>query len=300
MKILGKSAIKKEDLEGKGDINKFIEIQMMKEFETNIANIDKYLNTIVSIPNIDIIALHVPIIAGNNINIEYIENYTDNCRIANSIILAGKLSLHYNHRIKVIIHTAMKYELYDKIPILFENIIDFFDKYFYKYPLLDFCFENVVPLEIGNDFNLRNGCFYDNVKLAKRLNFCFGTNRFGTVLDTCHALVTIRTFQNILKDYSSFLNDISLERFFIENKDTIKLIHLCDVENLGFAKGTHGVKFENLNLMEQLMDYYIKYNYDCDITIEILENENMKNENFKNNFNSLKNICMEKSINIET
>lgn len=296
MKILGKSAIKTEDLKGKARLDKYIEIQMLKEFESNNVDINKYYNEIVSIPEIDIIALHVPIISGNNINIEFIGNYMDRCRISNSIILAGKLSKHYNHKIKVVIHTAMKYEIYDKMPVLFENIVNFFEEYFYRYPLLDYCFENVVPLEIGNDFKLRNGCLYDNVKLANRLNFCFSTDRFGTVLDTCHALVTERVFKNMLHDYPELLKNISLENFFKENKETIKLIHLCDVTNLGFVKGTHGIKFEDINLMEQIMDFYKKYNYDCDITIEITEKDYVKNDNFKDNLSSLKKICIDKKI----
>ena len=137
------------------------------------------------------------------------------------------------------------------------------------------------------------GIFYDNVKLANFLNEVFRTNRFGTVLDTAHILTTIRIYERIFSDYEEIKEKFSIEKYFEKNKDVIKLIHLADLKNLGFRKGEHGVKFDNKEDMKFFIDLYKKYEYDCDITIEITEKDYVKNENFENNFKMLNEILNE-------
>lgn len=302
MRIIGKSIIKESDLKGKANICKNIEVQLFKEFDDGL-KVDFLYNEIIKIEDVKVLVVHSPIIDGEDVNFEFMTNYKDSNRIMNSIILAGKLSKYYNEKVKVVIHSAFRYENYDKMPGLIDRVVEFFQEIFYRYPLVDFCIENVVPIKItrNGNFYLRNNCLYDGVDLVKRLNFYFSTNRFGTVLDTCHALITIRGLKNYFSDYPEISKKFSLEEYFEVNKDYIKLIHLANVINLGYDKGTHGILFrdEDMPLMNEIMNYYKKYNYNCDITIEILEDDYVKNDNFRDNYYKLLKLCKDRNILIE-
>lgn len=302
MRIIGKSVVNEGDLRGKLAINGNIEIQLFREFDYRVS-IDELYKRTIAIPNIRVLAVHSPIIDGEDVNIEFVDNHDDYRRIMNTIALANKFAEYYNETVKVIIHSALESELFIKLPSVYDTVLRFFEKALIKYPLVDICIENVVPVKksrIG-DIYLRNNCLFDGVDLVKRLNGHFKTDRFGTVLNTCHALVTIRGFRNYFKEYPDIAESFSLEDYFKKNKDCIKLIHLANVEDLGYNKGTHGILFkdEDMSLMNEIMDLYKKYEYDCDITIEILENDYIKNENYKDNYARLLEICKNKNILVE-
>lgn len=302
MRIIGKSVINEGDLRGKSIINGNIEIQLFREFDCRVS-IDELYKRTISIPDIRVLAVHSPIIDGEDVNVEFINNTDDYRRIMSTIALANKLAEYYNERVKVIIHSALESELFIKLPSVYNDILAFFSKALVRYPLVDFCIENVVPMKISRKGNiyLRNNYLFDGVNLVKRLNGYFKTDRFGTVLDTCHAIVSIRGLKNYFKGYPDIAESFTLEEYFKENKDCIKLVHLANVVDLGYNKGTHGVLFkdEDMPLMDEIMDLYKKYEYDCDITIEILEEDYVKNENYKDNYARLLKICENKNILVE-
>lgn len=302
MYILAKSALKKEDIIAKSLICKDIELQLFNEFENDNDCVEQLYSMVTSIPDINIQAVHSPIIDGEDINIEFIDNATDYFRLFKTIELAGLLSNFYNHEIKVIIHTAFRFDNYKRMPYLLEKIEYFIKMCLQEYDKITICFENVVPCKFnGDDLFLRNGCLFDNVKLAKYLKEKLNTNRIGTVLDTCHMLVTIRALKKLFKDgYLNKVKEINIERYFIENKEIIKLIHLCNVDHLGYNKGEHGILFrhngDDINLLSELINFYKEYQYRCDITIEIAESNYIENENFKNNYPLIKCLLEANSI----
>lgn len=302
MRIIAKSIIREENLKGKSKICRNIEIQLFDEFDRQESVKELYAKTI-SIPNVRILAVHSPIVNNEGVNIEFIGNDDDYKRIAKTIELAHMFSEYYNERIKVIIHSALDIELLTKIPDIYNNILRFFGVMLAKYPNVDFCIENVIPVNKSktDEIYMRSNCLFDGIELVNKLNEIFKTDRFGTVLDTCHALTTIRGLQNYFKDYPEITKQFSLEDFFVKNKDCVKLIHLANVINLGYDKGTHGILFkdDDLPLMQEILGYYKKYDYNCDITIEISENDYVLNENFKDNYNKLLNICKDENILIE-
>ena len=276
MKILAKSAIKKIDIYGKTKICKDIELQIFNEFNKFNDCVQSLYDLIIS-TDADIHVVHSPLISGEDINIEFIENPEDNFRLSKTIELAGKLSDYYNHNIKIVFHTAFRFENYEKFPSILEKMEEFIENYLKEYNKIIFCIENVIPCKVTKDKKtyMRNGCLYDNVKLVKYLRNKLETDRIQTVLDTCHAMVSIEFLENAFsKNYKELFEEfnINLEQFFIENKDIIGLIHLCDVKNLGYKPKEHGIKFkyDRLFVFNYIMSMYEKYDYDCDITIEIL------------------------------
>lgn len=302
MHIIGKSAIKIEDMIAKSRICQNIELQLFDEFDNFNDCVDELYDIISIITTTKVRVVHSPIIKGEDINLEFIENKEDLFRLEKSIELAGKLSEFYKHPVSVVIHTAFRYENYSKMPSLLNLIEDFISRSLSKYKNIIICLENVIPCKVSNEEELyfRNGCFFDNIKLVKYLREKLKTDRIGTVLDTCHMLISLDTINRIFEEneYIEFIKDFNMERFFKENKDYIKLIHLCDVKNLGYGRKEHGIKFEpeRIYILSQIINLYVEYNYRCDITIEILEDDYIKNENFKDNYGLLKSLLKSNNI----
>lgn len=288
MYINEKSIINKEELIGASQNNKYIEIQMYNEYENKVTTKEMY-DIITGIPDIDVRVVHSPIGEDVLTNIEYVDNEECNNRLSEAIELSGMLSKYYNHNIKVIIHSALSEEDFVNHSFYEKAIKQFFDKYFYQYPLLEFCFENVIPFELRNNNEIkkilfRNGVFFDSVNLAKRFNEIYNTNRFGTVLDTCHAMVTQAVVNNILKNgCEEYMPDVDLETYFKANQDVCKIIHLADVEGLGIEPHTHGIGFTSKKKMRDIVNLYYKYNYTADVTIEIIEENYLDKKNFRKN-----------------
>ena len=117
--------------------------------------------------------------------------------------------------------------------------------------------------------------------MAKKLNETLETDRVGTVIDTCHIMMT----QNILKAIFDYVNDplypmedVSMKKYFEMNAGVCKLIHLAGVQGNGIASEHHGVPLltfmpERLSLLEEILDLYFKYEYKCPITLEVCESD---------------------------
>ena len=139
MNIIAKSRAEKEPLLGKARIHNKIEIQLFDDFD-NGQDYRKAYEIITNVKEVDILCVHSPIIQGFNPNIEYIDNLNDNYRFEQTILLAGELSRFYNHNIKVVIHSAFNVDEFVKFPKVRDDIYYFFEKFFYRFPLLEFCF----------------------------------------------------------------------------------------------------------------------------------------------------------------
>ena len=234
-------------------------------------------------------------VSGDDVNIEYIGNDEDRFKLTKTVELAARLSEYYEHDVKVIIHTAFLYEQYKKMPHLLQMIEEFISNSLDKYEGIVFCIENVHPCNISptGDIYFRNGVFFDNIKLVKYLREKLNTTRIGTVLDTCHTIVTLRILEKLFAEtYAERIEGIDMERFFKENQEYCEVLHLCDVNDLGFARGEHGIKFEEdrIDALEEILECYKKYIPKADITIEILEEDYETSGNFEENYHLVKKI----------
>lgn len=100
------------------------------------------------------------------------------------------------------------------------------------------------------------------------------TDRIGTVLDTCHAMLAEK-YMTVLYDEAGDYptKDYSMREYFNQNARFIKLIHLCDIKGSGYGKGRHGVPFttETVDKCYDILDLYEYFNLDCPITLEVEE-----------------------------
>lgn len=301
MYIVGKSKIDKGQLVSKSKICKYIELQLFNELENrDYGDIDDLFEIVTTTDNMDVIVLHAPLLKSDDLCLELIGDDKYKRQLYNTAFLAGELSKFYKHEIKIVIHFGLEFETLFKMPFLENRIRNYFYKFLSEYPLITFCIENVVPCKKSNDSIIfRNGCFFDNIRLINYYRELLKTDRIGSVLDTCHMTSTLRTTELIFGNlYPGFIINLNEDRFFEENKNVVKLIHLSDVDSLGYIESEHGILFRDnkIDRMEYFINLYKKFGYDCDITIEIQESDYIKNDNFRDNYRKLSLLLNKKHI----
>ena len=303
MYIIGKSIVNREQLLETIKHDRYIEIQLYSEFENFNDCVQDLFNEITSIDEVDVRCVHCPLIKGIDLNIEYVWDQDDYFMLERTVALASMLSVHYGHPVKVIFHTELSRRLYEKIPYLYEAIRNFVQYALNMPGQVDVCIENVIPFKIDKqgDVFFRNGVYDDNIELVKRLREDLATDRVKTVLDTCHMMVTMRTVEKMFVAETDAYNAKSSEDFFKMNAPYIGLIHLADVIGLGTNRMTHGIAFEEerLHVMREFISYYVKYGYDCDITLEIQERNYYNRVALASDYGDLQNICKEYGITVE-
>ncbi|MDF2879677.1 MAG: hypothetical protein K0R54_234 [Clostridiaceae bacterium] len=283
MKILAKSIIDKNniiDKVRKGCNN--LEIQLFSDFINK--NNDELVEEIKSVC-CNVFAVHMPLIDSEEVNLEYFTNDRYEELFFKVCEFSQMLADCYKHEITIIIHNGFSLPMYEKIPELFYTLIEIFDTAIDEYKNINFAFENILPFIIKKDIPLisRSGFLNENAIIAKFFNENCIKSVFGTVLDTCHAMITMRIL-NKLFDEEPVVKDkkYDLEYYFRENKDTIKVIHLANVEELGYKPLQHGAPFleQDINILKEIMNLYEKYSYECFITIEVFEKDYLNSVNF--------------------
>jgi hypothetical protein len=284
MKILAKSGPFYDDIieKYKKDCSN-IEIQLLNFLSDK--DILDYFNNITKTKS-NIYVIHMPLIKEVDLNLEYFtypkykETFLRVCK------LSQMLANYYKHDITIIIHNGSTLDFYEKIPKLLECIIDLFNNVLSKFKNISFAIENIIPFIIkdNNLIESTNGYLNENVIIAKYLNKVCIKKAFGTVLDTCHAMITIKLIKKLFdnKNYLDY-DEYNLESFFHQNRDTIKVIHLSNVKEFGYNKFEHGTPFldEDMDQLSKIVDLYKKYNYDCFVTIEVFEKDYLNRINFE-------------------
>lgn len=291
MKIVAKASEKIEQLNDR--INKgfkYIELQLTEDFIKEDINIYSYLKNVLS-ENFDVVSVHMPLMKGEDINLEYLSYEKYKISFENCCKLSNEIGKYYKHDITIVLHNNFNLDMYERMPILFDTVVNTLFKMLNKYDNINISLENVLP--ITEDYNtvfFRNTNFDENVRLTKYLNKMYGKTRFYNTLDICHAL----SHMEFLKAYS--IDDtfkkymLNLEDYFIAFKDTINNIHLNNIKSFGVGKGKHGTGFdkdskEDMMLLNEIMELYKKYNYSCNLVIETNEedyNNAVIAENVKN------------------
>ena len=280
MQILIKCALYEKELFARKQLKENnIEIQLFKQFYNEEVSLTEYFNTMIS-SGLNINIIHTPLMKGEAVEIqdfykkEMKDIFLKTCKLSN--MLGKKL----NNNILVIVHCAMNYEQdikdVDEMKVIDDTIL-----YALKeYPNISIAIENIIPIVVSyTGPQGRNGFLNDNCLYVEYFINKYGfKDRIGTVLDTCHALTTIKLLQ-----YCKI--PITLDQFFDWNKENIKLIHLANIGDNGYGINNHGTGFiegGDLELLNDIIKLYFKYNYICPITIEVIE------EKYSNPINYLK------------
>ena len=241
------------------------------------------------IKDVPIIAVHAPLIEGkNDTNIEVFSNRQT---LVKTCEFAKKIANTQGHRVTIICHLGTSPELLKKLGV-YESLVFFVRDLANAYEDLDFAIENVVPLESGvyEHVALRAVEWNSSPKFVKDV----AHPRVGTCLDTCHALMMIRFFECLSKyidkrydEYEDFIR-FGLESFFMENKDTIKWMHLAYTKTHGWGED-HGLPFTHLDAgyLKHILWLYDKYEYSCPISLEVQEDNYSNALNFACTRNTL-------------
>ena len=280
MKILMKSGLSEKNFIVRKNLNENnIELQLLKEFYSNKKALIEYFNMIVN-SQLDISIIHTPLVDGEAVEIDDFYDKIKKDIFFKTCELANMVGLKFNKNIMVIVHCAMNFNQdiinLNKIKIIDDVLVNALN----KYHNISIAIENIIPLvnsykgAYGRNGFLNDNCLYVNYFIDK-----YGFNdKIGTVLDTCHALITIK-----LLEYCKI--SLTLDKFFEWNNKNVMLVHLANVGDNGYGKNNHGIGFiegKDLELLYDIVSLYNKYEYNCPITIEVRE------ENYLNPLNYIK------------
>lgn len=290
--ILAKSSLKKADLLNKKQCGaQKIEIQLLKNFINENMNCQSYIDILDGL-GLEITAVHTPITCSVDIQVERLVDNKNKEIFFKTCSLAQKFSEHFHNNILVIMHINWSFNDFLKFSNVFEEVNSVINEALQQFKDIEIGIENVIPIQKSKGTIItRNGYLFDNVEFVNYFRNKYKTDRVGTVLDTCHAITTLRFMNVLYKNGVELQNELKLEDYFKKNKDTIKLIHLANVKDLGMKVNTHGTPFkdekEDIRILKDIFKFYNIYEYKCPITIEVFEYDY---ENCLNYSETVKNI----------
>lgn len=277
MRLLAKSSCSQMQLEDRITKGfKHLEIQLTSDF-FKVGNIETYEN-ILSV-RWDVQHIHMPFIPGeSDLPLEFI-GYPEHTRIFFKVCnLAQRCAKYYNHPISIIIHTNIPHETMKYLPNSLEKIIEIFKIAINQSPDIIFSIENGALYSVKqNDIRINPSSFDANVQWANFLNNKLKTNRFKTTVDICHLLMTRKAMEFLTTNSETAPFEKTIDWFFQQNKDTINNIHLNNMHMFGL-KGDHSETFDESNVKDMeiltaIIMLYKQYNLDCNITLEVEEND---------------------------
>ena len=294
MKILAKSAFTDEQLNAKVACNADgIEIQLLSELingkvgryhtAEEVFDMDK-------LKTYDIYCVHAPILSFyglSDVNLEDMVDFEDFVLLDQVFNIANTIGEYHNRKTIIIVHSELYREKMIGLGDTWKRVLNSVGCLLLKYPYTERAIENITPVRNAHQkpLYLSNNYKFDNVVMAKELRKQLHTDRVGTVLDICHARITDKYMNEIYKILGDEPEDYSLNNFFKENKDVIKLIHLADMKGTGFGKGQHGTPFEeteeSLTALNTFIDLYKKYDYSCLVTLEVSETDFIASQGFR-------------------
>lgn len=301
LEVLAKAKLSMDQIKTKMDIGcSGIEIQLLNELKGTHGwlTLEEAFD-LESFSTVPVSAVHAPIISGmGDLTIEQLADedsivFYETCR------LAEFFGEKQNKTITVVVHSETYLEYIEGIGSTLSNIESMVQTALERYHHIRIGIENVSPLRgvgKGGDLHLANNFKFDNVKLANRLRFDLGTDRVGTVLDTCHALLAekyIEVLYNAIGDRPH--EDLSIDAFFNANKDTCFLIHLCGYQGSGYGKGRHGTPFlpnepYDVEMVKYVLGLYSKLGYTCPITLEVEETDFAVCDGYANTLQTVRNV----------
>lgn len=271
MKIFIKSAINKNQLEHRKNINENVELQLLNEISKNEMTIEEVYENIKEV-GLNVEVVHTPLVNSDDVNLIDVLKESKYNLFLKSCLLADYIGEKEDKKVMVVIHNSNSLEDFRMTNTL-EKITNIIKVILEICPNIKILIENVIPITIPNGNVYGKSAFLgENPKLINYLKETIGfSDRLGTVLDTAHAMMSIKFLK--LCGVNITLND-----FFDWNKDDVMLIHLANIKEYGYKRGEHGCGFyshneEDMILLKEIYDLYKRYNYSCPITLEVYEDD---------------------------
>lgn len=234
-------------------------------------------------------SIHMPIIRnrGGDVTIERITDNEDSKLLDQVFYIANYFGEKEDRDIRIVMHSEISFETVMDQPSIWHDIIKHINDMLLKYPRTILCLENVTPfrhVKSGEILCLTNNFFDDNVKLCKLLrdSISVNENRIGVVLDICHQGITEKYMKLIYELSNIDMPDFSLETYLKIYAPYLKIIHFCDFKNYGHDKN-HGTPFEDQEKVNQMLDLirnYVDIENIVYLTLEVYENDYVKNDNY--------------------
>ncbi len=232
-----------------------------------------------------IVCIHTPLNAKTDCNYN-IETPRGQIEFIRTLFLAEKLMDKTSSRMNIVCHMNLGIKVLQELEILYRTM-DFIAIQALLHPNVIINVENVVNRMTG---------VYDNTILVRNINL----PNVGTVIDTCHALMS-ENFTGKITDNGAHTNvDFTyqpLEECFKQNKDVCRWIHLNNAINTGELLGTgdgHSTPFssdnkEDMETLTRILKLYKTLDLKPAICLEV------KEEDYFNcvNFSKTKKACDE-------
>lgn len=249
----------------------------------------------------DIRVVHVPFNQDKEmLNLEWIFGRRDISALENVFSLAQYCGEKWNHEVIVVVHSCMAMYDFMQYELLQERIVEKLGELFGQYPRVELAVENTIPLELGKTGRfiprLCNGIYQDTAEIVGWLRDRFGS-RVGSVLDTCHAMMTKQYLRVLLEaaDVSHIysgdaLEEINMEHYFRMNQGLCKLIHFNNSQGNGYREN-HGTAFERAEDVADILNLYDRYQYQCPLTLEIREEDYLDCRNYRKTKRLIEEVC---------
>lgn len=283
--ILAKSALTEEQLNVKERIGcDGIEVQLLNEMVQDRIR-GTYLNPediydLDALLKYDVRVVHAPLLSGTgDVTLEVMCDDKDISLLNNIFFIAECFGKHYNRKTVIVVHSESYYEVLTDLNDSWNHIVKALRWLLARYPHTELVIENVSPLRgigKGKELHLANNFGFDNIDMVQHLMAELNTDRIGTCLDTCHAMLTKKYLNALYAEVGDvYPVNFSMDMFFQKNAPYLKLIHLCDIQGSGYGKGRHGIPFkpETYEKLSGILDLYNKYDCKCPITLEVEETD---------------------------
>lgn len=288
-----KSSIDVEQLDARKKlISDGVELQLLGDFLENNKTTKEYIEDMKDYIS-DIKVVHVPIKHGDDILELQMLSEKEYQNLFHRVAELSQNIAQMNKRdVLIVIHNKWLIDDYFVQKELYKSVCDFLKLELESFPNIKIGIENVVPFtDCKTNRTFCSGSFPEYAEIAKDIRKRLNTEKIGTVLDTCHAFVTIKTMRAI-SEVAKYTVDIDIEDYYKANEGICFLVHLCDVENMGYNKYEHGTGFDknNKEKLVQLIELHKKYINNTDITLEVLEKDYLNCENYAKSREILKDI----------
>ncbi len=294
MKIVAKSILVKEHIWDK--VNKgcdALEIQLGEELYTSppphdINNL--FDNELLKIA--DVYSVHLPLGANRmDTNLDDVFSSDRIFVFYDALKIASKAGKIWNHPIRLILHFEMDFDKFIKADYIREHILNIFKEALKNYTNVVFSIENIIPI-VPKENGWYMACNYydDHVRLVNYLRKELNTDRFETVLDTCHAEMSIYYMNHIMSILDKKYETHTMEDYFKLNSELCNTIHLCTFKKDGYYEN-HGLGFmDSKDKLINFLKLWNKYTKNAALVLELREDNYLNSINFSDNANLLRSL----------
>lgn len=269
-----------------------IEIQLLNELlgnrnEHDWLNADSVFN-LNEFKDYPIAVIHAPLLKGHgDVLLERISDPADYKLLYEIFKIANYFGECQNKVVGVVMHSESYVEYLSDVGNSVDRIEKYLERILLDFPYTELYIENVSPLRgigKGKALHLANNFMFDNVELVELLRKDLHTERIGTVLDTCHQMLTekyIGALYDLVGDIPK--PDLSISKYFEVNAPYMKLIHVCNMQGSGYGKGRHGVPFtkDTYNKLVTILQLHDKYVPSRPMTLEVEESDFLTSDGYR-------------------